>query len=62
MLEVYDFDHLVMISALKMGLKVSNFYFFVLKRFPHDFSKLLTHANKYIDVEDGMAEKWKEKK
>lgn len=61
MLEVHGLDYSVTMSALKKGLKANSFDFSLLKRFFHDFTKLLVHVDKYINAKEGMAKKWKEK-
>lgn len=59
MLEIHDLDQSITMLALKKGLKVSKFYFSLSKGFPHDLTKMLTYADKYVNAE-GMVEKQKE--
>ena len=61
MLEVHDLNHSIVMLALKKRLKANGFYFFLSKRFLHNFSKLLIHVDKYIDNEERMVEKQKDK-
>ena len=48
-LEVHDLDHSIMILTFIKGLKVDNFYFSLVKRFPRNFMELLIRADKYIN-------------
>lgn len=47
-------------SMLNKGLKVGLFYF-LSKSFPCELIEILAHADKYVNMEEGMVEKWKEK-
>lgn len=61
MLEVRGLEPSIAMSALKRGLWEGNFYFFLSKRFSRSFLELLAHAEKYINAEEGIMEKRKEK-
>lgn len=60
MLEVRNLEPVVMMSAVIRGLRVKGFYHSS-KRFFHDLLELLSHFEKYINPEEGMAIKKKDK-
>lgn len=61
MLKVCNLDQSVEMSTLKKGLKGGPFYFSLSKRFSYNLTEMLARTNKYINIEEGMVEKQKEK-
>ena len=49
-LEVYNLDHSIVMSILKKGVKAGSFYFFLSKKFSHDFFELLAWASISISL------------
>lgn len=60
-LEVLGLELVVAISALMQGFRVGGFYYSLYKRFPRDLLKLLSYSKRYINVEEVIAAKNKEK-
>lgn len=50
-LEVYNLDEFVAMLAMKRGLKISRFTYFLDKKPSRIYSELLSRAQKYIHVE-----------
>ena len=48
---------MVAMTAMKDGLRPSKFLFSLKKRFPMDYAKLLSRADKYANAEEAMASK-----
>lgn len=61
MLEVHGLEPVVMILVLMRGLRVGGFYHSLSKRFPHNPWELLSYSEKYINAEEGMVEKRRER-
>lgn len=61
MLEVHGLKPFVVMSTLKRGLQRGSFYFSLFKKFFKSLPELLAYAKKYINIEECMVKKQKEK-
>lgn len=53
-LEIYNMDESIAMLALKRGLRSFRFTYSLDKTYPKSYSELLTHAQKYIRVEEAI--------
>ena len=58
-LEITDLDQMVSIMAMKGGLRPSRFLFNLEKRFPADYTEILSREDKYANIEEAMTSKRK---